>query len=63
MPIYEFSCNKCSAKVEKILSIAEAEKLDKNPEKCEYCSVGKLVKIEYSQSTFRLIGKWYKQGY
>lgn len=59
MPIIEFICVRCAAKQEKIVSIAELESIDKNPPACNNCHSKKTERVEFSQSTFKLIGKWH----
>jgi len=58
MPIYEYVCKSCNAKVEMMQSIKEKPK-----RKCPKCGALKLVK-QMSMSSFSLKGGgWYKEGY
>lgn len=57
MPIYEYSCQKCSARVEVMQKIT-----DKPLKRCKSCG-GKLEK-EWSTSSFQLKGSgWYVTDY
>lgn len=57
MPIYEYKCNSCGHRFEKIQSFS-----DSPIEKCEVCN-GKVSKL-LSKSTFHLKGSgWYATDY
>lgn len=56
MPIYEFSCDKCGNKIEKIISYDESEKYT---ETCK-CKKGKYKKVPINKCNFSLKGKWFK---
>lgn len=56
MPIFEFSCDTCEKRIEKILSFEESENY-KNV--CD-CGKGTMRKVPISNCNFSLKGKWFK---
>jgi putative FmdB family regulatory protein len=56
MPIFEFSCDKCGNKIEKIISYDESEKFN---EKCQ-CRKGRYKKDQVNKCNFSLKGRWFK---
>jgi putative FmdB family regulatory protein len=61
MPIFDFSCDQCGQKIEKIMSYKDSEKFN---ETCK-CGKGKYKKNSVNKINFELKGKWFKttQGY
>lgn len=58
MPLYEFECKNCGAILEKLMKIS-----DKNPEVCDHCQGGPLVKL-MSRTNFVLKGQgWYETDF
>lgn len=58
MPIFEFSCDKCGNKEEKIISYEESEKIKP---KCK-CGKGILTKIKINNFNFALKGNWFRNN-
>ena len=58
MPLYEFECKNCGAIIEKLMKIS-----DSNPEICDHCQGGPLVKL-MSRTNFVLKGQgWYETDF
>ncbi|MFK7825102.1 MAG: FmdB family zinc ribbon protein [Oligoflexales bacterium] len=58
MPLYEFECKNCGGVLEKLMKIS-----DSNPEVCESCQGGPLVKL-MSRTNFVLKGQgWYETDF
>lgn len=58
MPIFDFQCDKCDKKVEKIVSLKESE----IPIQCDCGKDGKLVKQPVAPFNFSLKGNWFKNN-
>jgi len=58
MPLYEFQCKNCGEILEKLMKVS-----DPNPEKCEICEKGPMVKL-MSKTHFVLKGQgWYETDF
>ena len=58
MPLYEFECKNCGAILEKLMKVS-----DPNPEVCDKCQGGPLVKL-ISRTNFVLKGQgWYETDF
>ena len=58
MPLYEFECKNCGGIIEKLMKVS-----DPNPEVCDLCNGGPLVKL-MSRTNFVLKGQgWYETDF
>lgn len=57
MPLFDFECDNCKERTEKIISYRESENIS---EECPSCKKGQLKKLPVSSFNFKLKGNWFK---